>query len=144
MAITGLTLDETWEYKCADDDGDDPTWWILGVIDAVLLAKIEDKLMLFRVGGEQADEDGSTETKLKVNERNIEIVRYGLKGYRNFKDAEGKEIPFRTVSAVRSGRNVKIVEDATIRRIPPNVLKELAEQILEGNALSEEEVKNSE
>jgi hypothetical protein len=141
--ITGLTLDEVIRYTSKFDEGEKPTIWILGMLDAVLLAQIEDEQLLFSVkeGGE--GEEASTQTKLKINERNVELVRHGLKGFEVFCDKDGQEIKYETISKPGRRRPVTIVSDRTIKRIPPIVVKELAEKILEINSPSEEEVGNS-
>ena len=138
--VKAITLDETWDYiaEC-DRDGEDQTIWLLGTIDAVLLAQLEDDLLHFKVGAEEGD----TETKLKMNEKNVEVVRHGLKGFTNFTDNGGAEVRYQKRSVTRAGRSVSVMEDATLRRIPAPIIRELAEQILAGNSLTEDEVKNS-
>lgn len=147
MVIRAVMLDETWEYVSKFDtaEGEERTIWELGVVDAALLATIEDNMLTYRVdvnAAERGEEDAPAETKLAIKQRNIEVLRHGLRGVRNFVDAAGKDVPFRTVSAVRNGRNVKLVDNSTIRSIPARVVNELAEQILAGNSVTEDEVKN--
>lgn len=138
MAIIGLTLDETWDFTCKDDK-EDPTVWTLGVIDPLLLAQVDDELLEFKV----KEGDDTTATKLKMNQRYVEVVRYGLKAVTNFKDAAGEDIPFKTINALRMGASRTLVHDATLKRIPAGTIKELAEEILAKNRLSAGEIKNS-
>ena len=139
MTIKALTLDEVEDYVCKLDTGDEKTIWSIGVIDAVMLAQIEDDLLQFKV--KQDSED--TETKLNLNKRNLEVVKHGLKGVTGFKDDTGEDIKLKMTSAVRAGQNVKLVHEQSLRLIPTAILKELAEKILEANNLTEDEVGNS-
>ncbi|RLA87314.1 MAG: hypothetical protein DRG40_00700 [Deltaproteobacteria bacterium] len=137
MAIKALRLGETWEYVSKfDPDKENPTVWILGTLDSEVYSLLMDELAVYRVEGGQPEPD----MKLNYFERNLRTVQYGLKGWKNFKDEKGKEIPFETE---RRGKH-EVVRADLVRRIPFPVIQELAEEILKANTLTEEEAKNSE
>lgn len=146
MGITALTLDEEWTYVSKFDQGEDKTIWKLGVIDAALLATIEDSMYEFSVPRNEegtVDDDSPASTKLSIKQRNLAVVRHGLRGFENFKFTDGTEAKFQACSKVRAGHNVKVVEMATINQIPPKIIDELANEILERNSLTGDEAKNS-
>lgn len=137
MAIKGLRLGETWEYiSKLDPDPDNPTVWVLGTLDSEVYSRLMDQLAVYRVN--PARPDAEPEMKLNAFERNLRTVQYGLRGWRNFLDDKGREIPFRTERV--QGREVVPME--LVRQIPFPVLDELARAIVEGNTLTEEEGKN--
>jgi len=88
-------------------------------------AKIEDGAVLFKEGGsEAAVASGST---------TINVLKMGLKGVRNFRAADGSEVPFTTT---KQGSEVS---DTFLSRIAPEHRRELANAITEGAHLGEEE-----
>lgn len=148
MAIKALTFGEQYDYVSKldpgrDEDNDEKaTVWKLGVIDALLLADIEDDAYEFALSDDQAVEEKSTTTKLHINRRNVVLVQHGLKGWENFTDADGNPIKYTSKSIVRNGREAQVVSDKLISLIPPPVIKELAEELLNTNSVSEIVVKN--
>ena len=139
--LTGLSFGETEEFVSAyDPDKDNPTVFILGVIDLNIMASIEDELTSFRFN--PANPTGTADSTLRINQRNLEIIRFALKGVRNFVDAKGNEIPFKTKKVNRFGKTYEVVADEFLNRIPKKVIDELADHILNANLPSEEELKN--
>jgi len=113
------------------------------VLDAFILAELEDEATSFSVErlGEAAE--ATAVSKINFAKRDIETVRFGLKGWQNFKDKDGNERPFKTQKINKGGRVYEVCTDSTIRQIPLEVIRELAEAIRSANSLSEEEAKNS-
>ena len=150
MAIKALTFGEQYDYISKldpgiDEDNDEKaTVWKLGVIDALLLADIEDDAYEFALSDDGGDDDApkSTTTKLHINRRNVVLVQHGLRGWSNFVDDEGNEVKYKTKSVTRNGRATDVLSDALISLIPPLVIKELAEELLNKNSMTALVVKN--
>jgi len=104
---------------------EEQTIWELKPLNVREAAKIEDGAVLFKEGGsEAAVASGST---------TINVLKMGLKGVRNFRAADGSEVPFTTT---KQGSEVS---DTFLSRIAPEHRRELANAITEGAHLGEEE-----
>lgn len=129
MAIEGISLSETEEYiskhDSAKSEKEGATVWILGSLDVDLRATMKDNLMTSVIGAE-------TIIRQNRNQQAVEAVRFGLKGFRNFKGKKG-EVAFETADAFRNGKTYKVVSDNTLSQIPSSVLTELGNKILELN-----------
>lgn len=103
-----------------------PTVWMIGAIDSIEKAKIQNSWMDVIVA-----EDGKTNivrNKDKVANSDFEIVRYGLKGFKNFGSLE-----FRTEKQKFFDRDIDVVAEDIIRSIPLDIIRELAEVIWNDN-----------
>jgi len=141
MALIGINPDEIIEYISEHDkDGTNPTVFQIGVVDALTIAKIEDGLTVFTI--DPKNPESKTDTKLSTGKRETELVRAGLKGWKNFKDKNGNDLPFETIKQRATGKTVEVPNDTTLGRIPVVVFKELANVIYNQNKLSDEETKN--
>lgn len=67
----------------------------------------------------------------------ISTLKRGLMGWDNFPDPKGEQVAFKNSDASKC-------HDSNINRIPSNDRHELAEAIEKGNAITEDEEKNSE
>jgi len=145
MALIGIDPDEIFEFVSKHEkDLESPTVFKLGVIDSLTIAKIEDNLTVFTI--DPKDTDAKTDTKMSTGKREVELVKAGLKGWDNFKDKKGNDIPFE-VQPNRSqsqGKTVDIPKESTLKRIPKIILTELANELYNQNKLDEVERKNSE
>jgi hypothetical protein len=141
MAIVGISFEETKEYISKYDcDKDNPTKWIIGVLDSEMYGIIRDKLVTYKVNeGKPAE---APEVRMNLSTRNREAVKFGLKGVANFLDKKKNEIPFGTKKINFAGRQIEVVSDLFLNRIPADIVDELAEEILKENTLSEETAKN--
>lgn len=133
------TVDYVSKY---DKDADNPTVWELGLLNPVVRAKLQDFTTTY-----EADPADHTKVKAKVtinlNERMLDLVRFGLRGFRNFLHPQTKKpIEFDTVSVSRFGGNYRVVSDEVLKFIPFEVIEELAGEISKQNKLTEEETKN--
>ena len=151
MAIRALTYGDQVDYISKLDptqqdgyEGDEkPTVFKLEVLDALILADLEDDAYEFEMAPDGGADGGGTKTQLHVNRRNVRLVKYGVCGWANFLDEDGNEIPFKTKPEVRNGRKCDVLQDSLVSMIPPAVVKELAEEIQKHNGLSEDAIKNS-
>ena len=123
MGITGISLSETKDYVSNLDNIEPKTIWKLGVLDAEVFASL----------GELVN------NPLKMM---LEIVRFGLKGFENFKDANGNDVKFATISRNVGPYNYKVVSDSVLKIIPSNIINELGSEILQMSKLGESEAKN--
>jgi len=138
--ITGIDINETIEYTC-EGDTDPKTVFILGVIPTVVMAAVKDKsrtvvMNIF---------DGEDTPRLKTNlgEMQLEYVRYGLKGWRQMVDKDGKDIVFQNETVQHGGKDVKVASDESLNVIPDDVMTELSGVVQKMNSLNAKEIKNS-
>ena len=71
-----------------------------------------------------------------------ETVRLCLKGWVNFKDTAGNEIPFKTVQENIKGRMYQVVAPELIARLPQEIIEELYLKINMMSVFSETDRKN--
>ena len=121
--ITGISLSETKDFISEADTGDQKTVWKLGVLDAEVFASLGE----------------FTNNPLKMM---LEIVRFGLKGFENFKDSMGNEVKFSTISKSVGPYPYKVVSDNILKIIPSQIINEIGAEILQNSKLGEPEAKN--
>jgi hypothetical protein len=143
MAVKALDLARVWGFVSDDDpDKGDPskeTKWLLGALDATIMAHIQDKLTQFSPTG-----DGKSATaKIDFNAAAIRAVELALRGWTNFKDASGKDVPFETEETFIGGRKYEQVKREIVDRIPLDTIVDIYTEIKSANTLSETEAKNS-
>lgn len=109
------------EFISKYDTETDKTIFILGTISTKQMSFINDMLSRWRVNAGKMEE-----IVIQTSQRNFEVVRQGLKGWKNFKDGN-KDIQF-------SEKNIEL--------IPYEVIDEIAERLLAINSLSQDEKKN--
>jgi len=122
MGIKGISLNETKDFVSQYDKSEPKTIWKIGALDS----EIFDLL-------------GEDKNPLRLMS---DAVRFGLKNFENFKDANDNLIKFDTVSRAVGPYNYKVVSDSIMKIIPPQVKSELGAEILKLSKLNEEEIKN--
>lgn len=126
--------DHEWEYVLREERGtDSPTVFILGVLSATAEAAIEDALVQVH-----ADRSMSAQTGTQT----ANILRAGLRGWRNFRDARGTDVPFPTSKGRMLGGRATVTDEG-LTMLAPKHRKELAEAITERNELTDDDRKNS-
>jgi hypothetical protein len=162
MALIGITRPETRDYVSESDPSrtvrivpvdpkdaakgtreevvveDGATVFELGVLDVFLMGMIYDKSTSI-TRGESADDVGF---QTRVNQTNIETVRYGLKGWRNFHDADRGEIGFTAEPRFVNGRAYQAVSDDCLNRLGIRLIRELAQEIKANSEVRGQEAKN--
>lgn len=117
-------------YSLKSDTSGVPTVFELGFIDAQAAAYLQNEFSSVKIV------DGKPEVQIDIANRDIEAVRLGLKGFRNFGSVAfvsvEKQYPF-------GKRNV--VSDDIINFLKPYV-SEIASQIQNDAVLSEQDEKN--
>jgi hypothetical protein len=121
--ITGVSLSQTKDYISKFDKGEPKTVWKIGTLDSDI----------FDLLGEY------THNSFKMMS---EAIRFGLKGFENFKDSLGNPVAFNTVSRAVGSYNYQVVIDNIMKIIPQEVKIELGNEILTLTKLSSEETKN--
>jgi hypothetical protein len=91
----------------------------------------------------RSDAEGSVGVHTKLNHTNIEAVRFGLKGWKNFKDTHGNDIPFKTVKRHTNGRTYHVVVDECLERLGIQDIRELGQEIKRRSEASRAEEKKS-
>ena len=139
--VKAVDIDAVRNYVCKEDRAlpeEEQTVFKIGVLNSLTMAEISKMDVEF--------DPGSKEQKVRANiaGRDLDYVRYGLKGWENFKNAQGDEIKaiFNTIS--KGGRSAQVLHDNCLEQIPPRIIRELSLVILKENNLSEDEEKNSE
>lgn len=127
--VTAIDPERTFDYVLKEERGsENPTIFKLKVLTARELAEIEDSVSSFFSG------KGEVELRIRPGTEILQILKRGLRGWENFKDDKGNNIPFRENNAVPREDNFD--------RIRPEWRRELANAITEMLTMSEEEEKN--
>ena len=138
--IRPISVGETVEYVL-EDDKTNPTTWILGILDSLIKTRLTDLGMVYKYNSE-APKDSVAESHMNIAEQDFEFVKFGLKGFKNFKDTKGSEIVLKTEKKTIGNTEYDIVSEDTLKVIPRAAITELAKKIAEENLFSEDEEKN--
>ena len=134
--IKAITPDQTFEYICETDrDSEQPTKWVLGVLDSHLMSYIEDMVTKLEVSGKKGSD--APDPVFRTGTRRWQLVKFGLRGWVNFQDANGQQVAESFDTVAMFGKNYKMVNDRVLQLIPSKVLTELAAQLSEQNHLQE-------
>lgn len=136
--IVAINPEVVHDYSLALDDGEQKTIFKLGVIDSFTRAYIDDKYSIRKtIDGKVDLED------VNVHAKYLEFVRFGLRGWVNFKDGLGQDIPFETVEVNLPNIGKRTVaSDSSLKRLTLGWIVELGVEILSHNQISQEELKN--
>jgi hypothetical protein len=144
-------LKREWEYISEEDKGaplDEVTVFQLNRLTLDQLAEVQNGLV--QLVGSLAG-DAEPRTLVFSGTQEVQILVYGVRGWRNFKDEDGNDIPFPTKGASRAerrrddGGEAEYEErlKAALALIPNEVRGELAREIMGRTRLSKEERGNS-
>ncbi|MEJ6846753.1 hypothetical protein [Sinorhizobium fredii] len=163
MALIAMTVSDTVEYvsdldpakgqKSVPLDPKDPskgeiikdvvnegaTVFMLRPLDVFLMGHIYDNASM--LSGKQGDDTVGIHTR--VNQTNIDAVRHGLAGFKNFAAKNGNQLRFKTQKAVVNGRQYDVVHDDIMNSFGVKLIAELADKIKEISEVSPDEEKNS-
>lgn len=142
MAMHGLNLTKTFEYvsnldpaKGTPTEKSDATIWKLGTLDSRVMGYLRDMSTKFTVSqANMTGENNSVETSVSQSEQDFETVRFGLKGWTNFKDEDENDIKFETKTKMLagSGKSYQAVTPELVSMIPGELITELATRIRSG------------
>lgn len=116
-------------YSLKSDTSGEPTVFELGFLDARSSAYLQNEYTSVKIV------DGKPEVKINMASRDIEAVRLGLRGIRNF------SIDYKAIEKTYPFGKRKVASDDTLDSIKP-YLAELAEQIIKDSVLPEQDEKN--
>lgn len=140
--ITGININETKRYISKfDKDAANPTYFLLGCLDPVLAAHIEDESMTF----EKSSPNPNDPVRSTVQEatKRLHILQFGLKGLENFMDPQIKQpVKFVTETFNIKGKSYDAAALSIIKMIPKDIREELVDRIISWNKFSEAEEKN--
>lgn len=124
MAVKALTLSAVATITSKTDEAygtPEATQFTIGALDAFVSSYMFDRTLSF------SENDAGVQTAMvKMNEANIEGVRFGLKGWSNFKDDKGNDVEFKTVEKFVMGRKFIVVSDECLALMDLPLLRELA------------------
>ena len=138
--IKPINVGETIKYQLKGDN-EDPTIFIIGVLDSLIKSKLKDLGMVYKYNPE-APKESVAEARMDIAKQELEFVRFGVKGIENFKDKNGKDIPFKLIKRMVGIVEYEIVSDETLKYIPLSALRELAQVISDENEIGDEQRKN--
>jgi hypothetical protein len=118
--------------------GEGATVFTLKPLDVFLMSWIYDNAS--DISGKQGSSEVGIRTK--VNETNIQAVRHGLAGLKNFHDSKGSPIIFRTVKVFVGGKQYTVADDSVLQALGLKLVTELAEQIKRRSDVGAGEEKN--
>lgn len=135
--INPISVGQTIEYSLKNDT-ENPTIWIIGPLDSITKGKMVSQYGKIEV------KDGKPvyiEKDIDAAMNNFNIVRYGLKGFKNYK-LNGVDVEFKTKKEKLFDHEVDVVDDETLKCIPLFAIAELANVIWGENEVSEALRKN--
>lgn len=141
MALIAVDPSAVREYSLAGDEGAEKTVFMLGLLDPALRAHLDDAGMSY--SRDESGEPGAPAAiHLHRNERANAVVRFGVRGWRSFRDGEGHDIPFvrEAVDVPGVGKRQGLTEEC-LARLAPEWVRELADAISDTNTISEEQKK---
>jgi len=103
--------------------------------------KIEDAQAQYGVSTSK-DPEETADMTIKVHKRNYDIVKLGLVGFENFKDADGNDVVFETVATPKKNGSKNIVSSRCLDHFAMEWIDELAKAIIDLNSISVAETKN--
>lgn len=132
MAITGLSKLENTDYISEKDpcktEAEGATVFVLGALDKETLGALRDSMQTLEMS------EGKNRVVMNTSAVFVKACRVGLRGWRNFKDADGKDIPFKTEDDYLFGKSCKLLTQETVGKFPMDLLMELGQAIVEKNS----------
>lgn len=132
--IKAINPDSTFEHICHGDT-ENPTIWMLGVLDARIRAFINDKAMVFEADGKAPTE--AADQAIRAGTWQWLTVKYGLRGWRNWCDANGQPIAESFDRIPHGGKSYTAVSDRLLEILPADVIVDLSTAISRANTLQE-------
>ena len=142
MAIKALTLSSVQVIESDSDPARgtaDATKFTIGAIDAFVSAYVFDRTLTFS----DSDAGGIATAQVKMSEANLEAVRFGLRGWENFRDDRGNDVPFTTTDRIVLGKRYVAVADECLAVLGQDLVRELANAIRRINEVTPDDAKKS-
>lgn len=143
MAIEGISLSEVQRHVSKyDPDPDNPTVWLYGALPAPIRKEIEDKIRDIQVKRSDTDAQPVTVVSIRAGEANVDIFRFGCRGWENF-PVDGGLLEFQTRPEKRGRRSHEVVSEDVLGHVPAEIIDELADLIWGASTLGPAEKKES-
>ena len=138
MSLIPINCEAIHDYSLNSDEGPDKTIFKIGVLDSFVRAYIDDSHSTFKKDTESLFDD------VGIHDKYLQFVRFGLKGWSNFKDSEGKDVPFEIteIDVPRIGKR-KVVSDESMKKLDLKWTIEIGLEVVSSNQLKELEAKKS-
>lgn len=132
---TGLTNDDGEElFDLVEEiDWETATVFELGPLDQRTYTRLVDGAMSVGQG---------TGVQVRTSQMNYEIVRFGLRGWKNFQNGKGKTVPFLTEKLPVGSTTYHVATDQTLTALGHDLIRELAAKIKSLSQVSVEQAKN--
>lgn len=134
--IKAINPEATFEHVCQGDT-DNPTVWVLGVLDARIRSFINDRAVRVDADGKAPLEPA--DQAIRAGTWQWLTVKYGLRGWRNLADPNGVQIPEAFERVPHGSKSYPVVPDRLMEILPADVMAELATEISRANTLQEAE-----
>lgn len=135
--VDPIAVGQTKEYVLKNDKTN-PTTWLIGPLDSITKSKIIASFGKIEVVD---NKPVYVQGNIDFTQNNFTIVKYGLKGFKNFL-LDGKEVELKTNKEKVFDREIEVVAEETLEVIPLFAINELANVIWGENQVSEELEKN--
>lgn len=135
--IDPIAVGQTKEFVLKNDKND-PTIWLIGALDSITKAKIISSFGKVEI---QDNKPVYIQGEMNLALNNFAIVKYGLKGFKNF-ILDGNPIEFKTVKEKVFNVEIEAVPDELLKMIPLYAIAELSDAIWGENQVSKDIVKN--
>lgn len=137
MAVKALSLTAVRPYQSKLDPEfgtDGATTFQIGTLDSRIMGKIKDMAASFTVDPNNPSDE--VETSMNRNEVDFELCMYGIRGWKNFIDAAGNSVPYKSLTRHHSGTKYDVVDPDLLKTLPQAIIAELAAEISKDNEVS--------
>ena len=130
--ITGTSKHEVAEhisrYDAAKTEADGATVFLIGVLDLDLKVHLQDSAMAFSSEGIIVN---------RSNHKLAEAMRFGVRGWKNYKDPKGNDIPFKTITRIVNGKPYDYMDQETANAVSDmKIVQELGNKVLVVNEMT--------
>ena len=140
--LTAVNANAVREYCLKSDKGVEKTIFLIGVLDAFTRAHIRDSATSYVATKDEEGGDVKAKAQVNVAAMEIETVRFGLRGWKNFTGEAGTQVQCLAEMRPTPAGPRKGLTDESLMLLHPAWISELAEEINSANNLSETDVKN--
>lgn len=134
MAIVGLSkAEETRVFHPSEEElpEADRTYFLIGPVDKDTQNKLIDRTQV-----QEMTADGGIRIVSRGAEINSDWCRAGLKGWENFKDEKGQDIPYKTASYLMYGKSIIAMSDESLAALPTHIIAWLGQEIMTINTMT--------
>ena len=141
MARKLLDLSATVPYISPSDKEEPKTVYELGVLDTRIRKMLEDIAWEYETTP-GAPESAKAKASFNIGKSELDLVAFGLKGFKNLFKAGGQQAQFSTEPRIVNGKTYHVLSEDILKIIPGDLITELANKIKEINSIGEEDRKN--